>query len=226
MKTNFLKKNKIWQKYLPILFLFILTINLTSCYTDYGLTSADYDVVLTKWDKTTKFDTLKTFAVVDSVFHIVGDKDEPDSELLSRQNDDLIISTIRTNMRDLGYEEIDTSRISAGEIPSVVIVINALGTQVDQYYAGGYYPGWGYPGWGWGGYYPYYPGYIGKSTYYVGTLYIDYFDVAASEIDPNDNLVAPWYATINGLLNQGTTERRLTNSINQAFDQSPYLKIK
>ena len=221
MKTDFMKKNKIWQKYLSILFLFILTIILTSCYTDYGLTSADYDVVVTKYDKTTDFNSLKTFSLVDSVFHITGDKDEPDSDLLSRQHDRLIISTIRTNMLDLGYTEITDP--SDQNKPAVVIAIQALGTQVDQYYAGGYYPGWG---WGWGGWWGgYYPGYVGKSTYYVGTLYIDYFDVAASESDPNDNLVAPWYATINGLLNSGGTESRLTNSINQAFDQSSYLKI-
>ncbi len=216
MKTNLKKKNKIWQKYLPILFLFGLMINLTSCYTDYGLTSADYDIVLTKYVKTTDFQSLKTFSLVDSVFHITGDEDEPDSELLSRQYDRLIISTIRTNMLDLGYTEIvdptDQNK------PAVVIAIQALGTQVDQYYTGGYYPGWGWGGY-WGGYYP---PYVGKTTYYVGTIYIDYFDVAASEI----NLVAPWYATINGLLNVGGTESRITNSINQAFNQSPYLEIK
>ena len=218
MKTNFKKKNKIWQRYLPILLLFGLMINLTSCYTDYGLTSADYDVVVTKYDKTTDFQSLKTFSLVDSVFHITGDEDEPDSELLSRDYDNLIISTVRTNMIDIGYTEI--SDPTDQNKPAVVIAIQALGTQVDQYYSGGYYPGWG---WGWGGWWGgYYPGYIGKSTYYVGTIYIDYFDVDASEKD----LVAPWYATINGLLNVGGTESRITNSINQAFNQSPYLEIK
>jgi len=223
MKTNFKKKHNIWQKYLPILFLFGLMISVTSCYTDYGLTSADYDIVVTQYDKTTDFNSLKTFAVVDSVFHITGDKDEPDSDLLTRKYDNLIISTVKANMEALGYEEI--TEPTDQNKPAVVIAIQALGTQVDQYYSSGYYPGWGYPGWGygWGGYYP---PYVGKSTYYVGTIYIDYFDVAASEKDPNDNLVAPWYATINGLLNVGGTESRITNSINQAFDQSPYLEIQ
>ena len=220
MKTNLKNNDKIWQKYLPVLFLITLMLGLTSCYTDYGLTSADYDVVLTKYDKTTDFQTLTTFSLVDSVFHITGDKDEPDSDLLSRQHDKLIISTIRTNMLNLGYTEIVDP--SDQNKPAVVIAIQVLGTQVDQYYSGGYYPGWGWGGW-WGGYYP---PYVGKSTYYVGTLYIDYFDVAASESDPNDNLVAPWYATINGLLNSGQTEARLTSITNQAFDQSPYLDIK
>jgi len=220
MRTDLKKSNKIWQKYLSILFLFTLMVFLTSCYTDYGLTSADYDVVVTKYDKTTDFNSLKTFSLVDSVFHITGDKDEPDSDLLSREHDRLIISTIRTNMLNLGYTEITNP--SDQNKPAVVIAIQALGTQVDQYYTGGYYPGWGWGGW-WGGYYP---PYVGTTTYYVGTLYIDYFDVAASESDPNDNLVAPWYATINGLLNSGQTEDRLVNTINQAFDQSPYLEIK
>lgn len=221
MKTSLKKKNKIWQKYLPILFLFGLVINLTSCYTDYGLTSADYDIVLTKYDKTTDFQSLKTFSLVDSIFHITDD-DEPDSDLLSRKYDKLVISTIRTNMLDLGYTEI--AEPTDQNKPAVVIAIQALGTQIDQYYTGGYYPGWG---WGWGGWWGgYYPPYVGKSTYYVGSIYIDYFDVAASESDPNDNLVAPWYATINGLLDAGGTESRITNSINQAFNQSPYLEIK
>jgi len=216
MNTYFKKKNKTWQKYLPILFLFTLMISITSCYTDYGLTTADYDVVVTNYDKTTDYDTLKTFTVVDSVLHIKGDEED----LITRQFDNLIISTVRTNMRDLGYTEIPNP--TEQDKPKVVIMIHALGSQVDQYYYGGYYPGWGW-GWGWGGYYP---GYVGKSTYYVGTIFIDYIDVDASEKDPNDNLVIPWYATINGLLNAGGTESRVTNSINQAFDQSPYLEIK
>lgn len=224
MKTDFKRNGKIWRKYMPVLFLFALMLSFTSCYTDYGLTTADYDVVVTQYDKNTDFGALyKTFSLVDSVFHITGDSTEPDSELLTRKYDELILSTIRENMTNYGYTEIKDP--SDQNEPNVVIVVRALGTQVDQYYSGGYYPGWGYPGWGgwWGGYYP---PYIGKSTYYVGTLFIDYFDVAASKSDPNDDLVAPWYATINGLLQSGQSESRLTGTINQAFEQSPYLKVK
>ncbi len=70
MKTNLKKKNKIWQKYLPILFLFGLMINLTSCYTDYGLTSADYDVVVTKkgYEVITK-DVPKTVQLIESLMN-------------------------------------------------------------------------------------------------------------------------------------------------------------
>lgn len=211
------KYNK-WRNYSPVLFFFVLLIGVTSCYTDYGLTTADYDVVVTKYDKETDFAALNTFSLVDSVYHITGDSTKPDSDLLTRDNDALIISTIRQNMLDLGYVEVINP--SDQNKPAVVIVIRALGTQVDQYYA--YYPGWGYPGWGWG--YPgYYPPYVGKSTYYLGSLFIDYYDVAASE-NEND-YVFPWYATINGLLNSGQTEQRLVNTINQAFIQSPYLKV-
>ncbi|MEN8194868.1 MAG: DUF4136 domain-containing protein [Bacteroidota bacterium] len=225
MKTIFNKKINLWKRYFLLLILFTLIFGITSCYTDYGLTSADYDVVITRYDKETDFNTLTTFSLVDSVFHITGDTTESDSDLLSRDYDNLILSTIRTNMLDLGYTEIADP--SDQNEPNVVIVVQALGTQVDQYWAGGYYPGWGYPGWGWGypgwGWGGYYPPYVGKSTYYVGTLFIDYFDVAASEGEPNDNLVAPWSAVINGLLDAGQTEDRLTSTIDQAFNQSPYL---
>ncbi|NOX64266.1 MAG: DUF4136 domain-containing protein [Chlorobi bacterium] len=226
MKTDFKRNGKIWRKYLPVLFLFALMLSFTSCYTDYGLTTADYDVVITQYDKNTDFGVFKTFSLVDSVFHITGDTTESDSDLLTRKYDKLILSTIRENMINYGYTEIKDP--SDQNEPAVVIVVRALGTQIDQYYYGGYYPGWGYPGWGypgwgWGGYYP---GYVGKSTYYVGTLFIDYFDVAASENDLDGKLVAPWYATINGLLQSGQSESRLTGTVNQAFEQSPYLKVK
>lgn len=225
MKFNSHVKINLWRKISSLLIVSALTFGITSCYTDYGLTSSDYDVVVTRYDKETDFSSLKTFSLVDSVFHITGDSTESDSEFLSRDNDALIISTIRQNMLDYGYTEI--LEPSDQNKPAVVIVIQALGTKVDQYYYYGY-PGWGYPGWGWGypgwGYPGYYPPYAGKSTYYVGTLFIDYFDVAASE-NQKDNVV-PWYATINGLLNSGQTEQRLVNTINQAFVQSPYLDIK
>lgn len=225
MKTDFKRNGKIWRKYLPVLFLFALMLSFTSCYTDYGLTTADYDVVVTQYDKNTDFGAFKTFSLIDSVFHITGDTTESDSDLLTRKYDKLILSTIRENMVDYGYTEIKDP--SDQNKPDVVLTVEALGTQIDQYYSGGWYPWYGwYPWWGYPGYPGYYPPYVGKSTYYVGTLFIDYFDVAASLNNPDNNFVTPWYATINGLLQSGQSESRLTGTINQAFEQSPYLKVK
>ena len=223
MKTDFKRNGNIWRKYLPVLFLFALMLSFTSCYTDYGLTAADYDIVVTEFDKTTDFGALKTFSIIDSVFHITGDTSEADSELLTRKYDNLILSTIRDNMIKYGYTEIKDP--SDQNKPDVVLVVQALGTQVDQYYSGGWYPWYGWYPW-WGYYPPYYPPYVGKATYYLGTLFIDYIDVAASQNEPDNTLATPWYATINGLLESGQAESRITGTINQAFEQSPYLKVK
>ncbi len=221
MNLKLSNKNNKWRKYSSVLVFLVLLIGVSSCYTDYGLTTADYDVVVTKYDKETDFSALRTFSMIDSVYHITGDTTKSDSELLSRDSDALIVSTIRQNMLDYGYTEIKDP--SEQNKPAVVVVIQALGTQVDQYYSGGWYPWYGYGWGGWWGYPGYYPPYVGKSTYYLGTLYIDYFDVAASE--GSDNFVVPWYATINGLLQSSNGEERLVNTIDQAFSQSPYLKL-
>jgi len=81
-------------------------------------------------------------------------------------------------------------------------------------------PGWGY-GPGWGGGYPYVPV---VTSYTTGTLIIDM-------IDPNNpntsEEIIPiiWSAFLNGLVtgSEASIQTRVTNGINQAFDQSPYL---
>jgi hypothetical protein len=128
-------------------------------------------------------------------------------------------------MKNLGYTEVknpaDTSDID------ILLFVAAQGSKVDQYYYGGwwggYYPGWGwgYPGWGWG-----YPGYVGSTTYYVGTLFINYVDVSSIG---NTTVDVEWHAILNGLLNNDAytvTQSRLEEKIDKAFEQSPYLQVK
>ena len=211
---------------IPILFLLVTSLSLTSCYTDYGLSSSDHDVVITQYEKTTDFSNYKTFAIVDSVYHLTGDTSKPDSEYLSRLHDDYIIQTIEENMVDLGYTQV-LNPASPDDV-DVVLYVAAQGSKVDQYYygggwwGGGYYPGWGwgYPGYGWG-----YPGYVGSTTYYVGTLFINYVDVNNIE---NPRIDVEWHAIFNGLLNSDSykvTQSRLKSRIDIAFDQSPYLTV-
>ncbi len=215
--------NKI--RIISILFLLTLSFSLTSCYTDYGLSSSEHDVVITQYNKTTDFTKYKKFAIVDSVYHLTGDTTKPDSEYLSRVYDKFIIQTITDNMKNLGYTEVknpaDTSDID------ILLFVAAQGSKVDQYYYGGwwggYYPGWGwgYPGWGWG-----YPGYVGSTTYYVGTLFINYVDVSSIG---NTTVDVEWHAILNGLLNNDAytvTQSRLEEKIDKAFEQSPYLQVK
>lgn len=217
MKLNF-KKNKIGI--ISVLFLLITSLSLTSCYNDYGLTSSDHDVVITQYEKSTNFSKYKTFAVIDSVYHLTGDSSQSDSKYLGRAHDDFIIQTIISNMKNLGYTEVIDPQ-NKSEI-DVVLYVAAQGSKVDQYYYGSWWGGgyWGYPGWGWG-----YPGYVGKTTYYIGTLFINYVDV---DNIGNSTVDVEWHAILNGLLNNDSfsiTQNRLEDKISKAFEQSPYLQV-
>ena len=227
MKLNF-RLNKIGI--IPVLFLLVTSLSLTSCYPDYGLSSSDHDVIVTQYAKSTDFSQYKTFAIIDSVFHLTGDS--LDSEYLSRKYDNLIINTITDNMKALGYDQVLNPE--SPDSVDVVLYVAAQGSKVDQYYYGGwwgYYPG--YPYWGWGGGYsssyywgyPGYPGYVGTTTYYVGTIFINYVNTDSFGEETVD---VEWHAILNGLLNSDSytvTENRLADRINKAFEQSPYLQV-
>jgi len=221
-KTSSLNKIRI----ISILFLITLSLSLTSCYSDYGLSSSEHDVIITQYNKTTDFTQYKKFAIIDSVYHLTGDTTKPDSKYLSRAHDKFILQTIANNMKNMGYTEV-INPVDTNDV-DVLLFVAAKGSKVDQYYyggwwGGGYYPGWGwgYPGWGWG-----YPGYVGSTTYYVGTLFINYVDVSSIG---NTTVDVEWHAIFNGLLNDDAytvTQNRLEERINKAFEQSPYLQVK
>ena len=87
---------------------------------------------------------------------------------------------------------------------------------------------WGWYG-GWPGYGPGYGiGYPGTGTVYsyeTGTAMIDMIDLKNAVL--GDSLVnGVWQAAVNGLASskQQVNHDRIVKGINQAFDQSPYLK--
>ncbi len=203
------------KRYSKLLLALLFSVALTSCYTDYGLTTEDYDVVLTKYNPEANFASYKTFVMPDSVYHLIGD-DEDDT--LSRQFDALILSLVAANFERRGYV-----RVNDVDSADAVVVVSAA----DQTYSGSIYypPYWGYPGWGWDWYY--YPPYWGDISYYeynTGSLYIQFANI--ENVDGENILYTDWMAIANGLLSSNIvqTQSRLESSINQAFKQSPYLK--
>jgi len=187
-----------------------------ACYTDYGLTYADYDVVVTLYDKNTDFGTFKTFYMIDSVF-IVGDT----TKEVSDDFDDLILSSVANNLEARGYQRVVDTLAGAPDFVAVVGKSASTTIFFTGGWYGGYYPWypWG-PGWGW------YPGYpVGSvGSYSQGSVIVDLIDPART--DPDKKLVGSvWAGAVNGLLgdvSSGTRER-IYNSINQMFVQSPYL---
>ena len=190
-----------------------------SCYPDYGLTQADYDTVITLYDKDANFKK-PTYAMPDSVVHLVAEGEE---DKVDRSKDALILSTIRSTMANLGYEKVDVD--TAADPPDFVILV---GVTVTDNYGQAYYPGWGYwGGWGWwGGYYPGY-GYPGGSVIYsytTGSIFMSMLD--PDKINADETYGAVWLARINGVVSNSSTvnvSSRITQRINDAFNQSPYL---
>lgn len=207
-------------KKLVVLFsiLILSTLFLYSCYPDYGLTTSDYDTVITVFDNTADFKK-PTYAMPDTVVHFV---EEGEEDNVDRSKDALILRTIADNMARLKYERVplDTS----ADAPGFVILV---GVTVTDNYGAAYYPGWGYwGGWGWWGGYPGwgYPGGTVVYSYTTGTIFMSMLD--PDKINSDETFGAVWLARINGVVSNSSTSNvnnRITTRINDAFNQSPYL---
>ena len=197
-----------------------------SCYPGEVTNIAELDIVVTTHDDTVTFTSFATYALLDSVVHI-DLMDNANDDLLDRSNDALILAGVVAGIKGMGYvEEMDP----ANNTPDVVLLVGALAVEKDAYFSYGWWPYWGWypyypccygPGYGWG-----YPGGgVGSVTYTAGTLVIIMLDPTR----PGNGVdTAPilWVAGINGLLGSSATglAARITNLIDQAFDQSPYLR--
>jgi hypothetical protein len=209
---------------LPALAGFLLT--LTSCYPGDVTNIQQLDLVVTTHDETVDFTSFSTYVLLDSVVHL-DLEDVTNNDLLTRENDALILSRIRSQIEALGYvEETDPENND----PDVILLVGAFATTTTNIYYGnpwwpwyGWYPYWPCcgPGYGWG-----YPPIAGAVTYNTGTLAITMVDPnRAATIEP-PTVPVVWIAGLNGLLTESGTTARLTDAIDQAFSQSAYLSTR
>jgi hypothetical protein len=199
----------------------LLILALSACYSDYGMSTKDYDVVATLYDSNFDFTKVKTYTMPDTIIHIVEEGEESN---LSRKYDSFILKEVALQMEYRQIQRIPAAEVDPNNPPDVVIALRATSSDYYQAYYSYY---WGYPiyGWGWGGYYPWYGG-TTVYSYSTGTIFIDMIDV--EEIDmPNEEYPTVWFASINGLLGDTSTgtQQRLSSSIDQAFLQSPYIGV-
>ena len=104
-------------------------------------------------------------------------------------------------------------------LPSIILRKKTVGTV---------YPGYPwYPGW-WGPCFNcWYPPVVDFSQYDVGTVVLDFVDLRdINNVNNPDELTPSWIAAVRGLLSTNSTfnSQRIVSGINQAFNQSPYLK--
>ena len=198
----------------------IVVLMAAGCYPGNGPTNVeDLDVVLTTRAPDVDFNSYSIYALPDTVVHIMPNIDEVNDIIeLPRTYDELILDLVAENMEKVGYaRELDPE--SNGT--ELVLLVGAVGTKRTSWYMGGgwwdwwgYYPG--YPGWGW-----YYPPYFEEVTIEQGSLVLFLLD--PGDQGGNDAQVI-WAGAARGLVDTRVRSgTRITNAINQMFEQSPYL---
>lgn len=210
MKTNKLK---------IVIGLFVLSI-ISGCYPEGYETYEETDIVITDYNMEYNFSGINTYYMPDTI-HYIGD-DDPD-----REWDSFIIDEIEKGFLGVGYTRIND--YDPLNLPDVIVTVSALENESTNIYSYPYYGyGWGsyypYYGYGWG--YPYYPysGYGYAVSYSIGTVFWNLWD--PTNVDTaSETIPIEYTAIINGLMgsSQSTSESRITDAVNKAFIQSPYL---
>jgi hypothetical protein len=158
-----------------------------------------------------------TYFMPDKIVNINGNLVEGEApEFIKEQYARPILNQIEADMDKLGWTRVkatDSITLPAGV--NLILLPSAVTSTTIVYY----YDYWSY--W-YGGYYPYYGG--GYTTSYTtGTLLMTLID--KSQVDYVGKAVTQWNGAINGLLTGYGNISRVTDAIDQAFAQSPYLKI-
>jgi hypothetical protein len=210
---------------------------LSSCYKD-SVYVDQLDVTLTQYDPEFNYSSYSSFWMPDSVILKTNYMD--DSEIADFYKpggtSESTLDLVRTKFTDRGYTFTDDSSTADFVAAPTMLLVRETGA---VYYPPGWwygYPGygWGYPGYGWG-----YPGYgWGHTSYYSykeGSIVIEMIDGAsynaiqawlAGTIEDVPDLTIRWLAVIDGYLSSNTeyNAERAERGINEAFEQSPYIK--
>lgn len=202
--------------------------SLVACYPGGAEYTSDTDLVITNYNPEYDFGSVTHYFLSDSINHVVPEGDEPNYD-----NDPFIIGEMERNFEALGWERVDS--LFQGT-PDVAVTLSIIKVQNYNIYTIPWYPGWGwgwywkssdeanywgYPGYGWG--YPYYPTYV--TSYQTGTVVWYLFDPDNVD-DDNEIIYLDWQGAVNGVLGSSvsSTKSRVTNGLDQAFRQSPYLQ--
>lgn len=160
----------------------------------------------------------RTFAVPDTIVALNGGT-------FNHAQDKAIAAVVRGHFLQLGWVE---RKDTTGTKPDVVIVMGTnTRTEVGISYADwfpsyGWIPYWGTPAdpsWVWGA-----PAGAIAYVYEVGTLVMTMVDLRAPR-ETTKRVPVLWVAAVNGVLGDNPVLPRVLTGIDQAFVQSPYLRI-
>jgi hypothetical protein len=200
----FLRKGLIF-----LLFLSASVIVLQSCYPYDDLTPEDTDVVVTFYDNGTNFTNLVTYAIPDTIYTFNSSGDIVPSEDISSSSANQILTSLNNNLQESGFTPQQGNQADAD------VHVFALVT-TSSWVSGGCYGGY------WSYWYPYYGWcYPVAYTYTTGSLFVVMLNPAKT-----GDSQAVWFAGVNGILSStnASNASRINSDIDQAFNQSPYLR--
>ena len=191
----------------------LIVVILAACYPGGPEYYEETDIVLTEYDQEFNFKAKRTYAMPDNVVNVSGKiiEGEP-PEFIKEPYNTQIIERIELNLSNLGWERADDPSTAD------VVLFPASWSNTTVYYWYDYWCWYYYYYCGWGWYW--YPT-VSVSAYTTGTLVMTMVVDGDEYIDP----AIVWTGAINGLLSGVQNGTRLSNGIDQAFIQSPYLKI-
>ena len=193
---------------------------LCSCGLDSGFNSiADFDVIVTIYDDQADFGAIQTYAMPDSVAHLGADE----GGSVDRTYDRLILDELAAALEAAEYIREENPQANGAD---VVVLASVTSTEWSVWISSPWYD---YDYWGdyWGYSYDYPPCHDCGATYKytTGSLLVIMEDRNAADEDA-ETIPIIWAAGMNGLLEGSTAgiSIRIADGIEQAFEQSPYLK--
>ena len=193
-------------------FIFYLSIVvlLGSCYPGGIEYYEDTDVVYTDYDDSYDFQSKGVYSIPDKIVEITGELIEGEEpEYVQEPYNTQMLTQMKANMTALGWTTTEDPA------DADLVLFPAVWTNTTVYYYYNYWC-WYYPyycGWGWG--------YPSASSYTTGTLLMTLVSDGEDHVTP----ARYWTGAINGLLSGAFNTSRVNKSIDQAFEQSPYLKV-
>jgi hypothetical protein len=187
---------------------------------DTSITDQSFGAVVTLVDSGAALKTARTFVLPDTVIRL-----SVSGTSVSPTVADALIREIRGQFLLLGWTELPDTSTSH---PDVLILVAAstrieTGVAYGSWFSDwGYLPYWGAPvdaSWAWG-----VPGGAVPYSFQAGTLLVTMLEVSAPR-DETKRIPLLWAAALDGVIGDDSTIPRVIDGIDQAFEQSPYLRL-
>jgi hypothetical protein len=184
-------------------------------------------IVRTVRDPSFNFASLHTFAMPDTVVHLVPQTGTP--LVVSREFDRTVLDQVRANLLSRGYTQATNPATTA---PDFLVLVGATAaTNYDVFATYSWYPyyatytglGWYAPGFNssWTLAYPFYTT-VGVTAYDRGTFLVTI--VPTKTVNPlAQQISAEWAGTATALLDGNVTATTVQTAIDDMFTMSPYL---